>query len=403
MPTTPECPPDAQTSHPHHPPNVIFLDIDGVLQPLDSHERSKHDIVELQERLSTECDEGYRDLSRYDIAAVYYDWDQEAVANLKALCDQTPAKIVISSAWREFSTLEELKLLFRIQDLDRYVVGVTPELSRCTRDIEVEDYLLNRPAVQRFVVLDDAYLPNFKRRFPREFVYCQQKLDAECYEQAASVLTRPPGNEAEEAEALFDGLVANAAEVTTAELPLDKISVLKRRRRYSIAKFMDLLCEGLATNTCLEHLTVSGFGHDVPLSSKQQDQLALQLGTALRANRSVRHLDISDNYLEGIGDFFSSLSQREQPLAALSLRDNRLDSESQKALAGFLREVDHPMELDLKECCLEFERDLVEAIGEASSVSVVAYATQANHLRPLGPLPGNLALERGGRISLRGL
>ena len=165
---------------------------------------------------------------------------------------------------------------------------------------------------------------------------------------------------------------------------------------------MDVLCEGLAANTYLEHLIVSGFGHDVPLSSKQQDELALQLGTALRANLSVRHLDLSDNYLENIGDLFSSLSQREQPLAALALRDNRLDSGSQKALAGFLRGVDHPMELDLRECCLQFERDLVEAIGDAPSVSVVAYASQANHLRPLGPPPENLKLERGGRLFLRG-
>ncbi len=40
--------------------------------------------------------EGYGDLNKYDIAAVYYDWHEKAVENLRSLCEKSGAEIVIS-------------------------------------------------------------------------------------------------------------------------------------------------------------------------------------------------------------------------------------------------------------------------------------------------------------------
>lgn len=384
------------------PPNVIFLDIDGVLQPGNSQDRFSHDMEQLQEQLSNEWDPGYSELNRYDIAAVYYDWDSEAVAHLRALCEEAPAKLVISSNWRESKSIEELKLLFRLQDLDGYVVDATPELSHCTRDMEIEAYLVAHPEVQRFAVLDDAYISDLKRRFPREFVYCRFKLEAEHYEQALAVFAEPLREDAEQAEALLEAVVRNAPHVTEATFLLDKISLIKRRRRWSIADFMGAFCEGLARNAHLERLTLSGIGHDVPYSTGQLEELTAQFTTAFAANRSVRHLDLSDNSLANVSGFLLSLSHREPRIETLALGRNRLDDESQKALAELVRNTSHPLALDIKGCCHRLGQDVIQAIAETPCVSAVIYRAELDDFWGTRSPPENLAVERGGLFSWGG-
>ena len=44
------------------------------------------------------------------MAAVYYDWDDKVVGLLKTCLDETDAKIVISSGWREFNNEENLDM-----------------------------------------------------------------------------------------------------------------------------------------------------------------------------------------------------------------------------------------------------------------------------------------------------
>ena len=59
---------------------MIFLDIDGVLQPYDNTERFKHDLKETVEEVSKKFDDKiYFTMDPYDVAAVYYDWDDKAV------------------------------------------------------------------------------------------------------------------------------------------------------------------------------------------------------------------------------------------------------------------------------------------------------------------------------------
>jgi hypothetical protein len=86
--------------------SVIFLDIDGVLQPLSSQQRFRHDLKALQEQLAFQYqNDDYREMDRYDLGAVYYDWDKEAVERLRTLCVDVPADIVITSDWRNYSPL----------------------------------------------------------------------------------------------------------------------------------------------------------------------------------------------------------------------------------------------------------------------------------------------------------
>ena len=63
--------------------------------------------------------------AKTDVGAVYYDWSEKAVYNLKKLITNCDAEIVISSDWKRTRTLEELKLLFRMHGLDEYITDMT--------------------------------------------------------------------------------------------------------------------------------------------------------------------------------------------------------------------------------------------------------------------------------------
>ena len=169
---------------------VIFLDIDGVLQPLSSQKRFKYDLDELRKDLANKYqDEEYLKMDKYDLGAIYYDWLKESVELLRQLCDKTNAKIVISSSWREYSDLSRLKKYFKIYELDSYVIDVTPILSYpLERADEVEQYLKDNQNIKKFVIFDDAFTTVFEKKFPKEFFYCDYILSKTICENALKVL-----------------------------------------------------------------------------------------------------------------------------------------------------------------------------------------------------------------------
>ena len=108
---------------------VVFLDIDGVLQPGTQY-RHKHiqagDLDQLYVELQEKHGIDYSQYDKYDVAATYWDWNLEAVALLKEILDETGAKIVVSSDWRRKDFFVEL---LKIHDLDKYYRGKTPYMS----------------------------------------------------------------------------------------------------------------------------------------------------------------------------------------------------------------------------------------------------------------------------------
>ena len=115
---------------------VIFLDIDGVLN---------------SEKYIRRC-------GRYGVVI-----DPTRMVLLKQIVDQTNAKIVLSSSWREHwskdakasdSVGKELDAVFNKYGLT--IFDKTDEFSR--REVEIEAWLMMHPKTLAFVVLDDRFL-----------------------------------------------------------------------------------------------------------------------------------------------------------------------------------------------------------------------------------------------------
>lgn len=112
---------------------IIFLDIDGVLNTIDTFKMRKD--IYIKYGLI---------IPRIDLYRLEF---------LKEIVDKTDAKIVISSTWRksEFD-MKELNEVFSLFDLEVYDVTFIDISGK--KGIEISDWL-NRNEVDSFVIIDD--------------------------------------------------------------------------------------------------------------------------------------------------------------------------------------------------------------------------------------------------------
>ncbi|MDR2287043.1 MAG: hypothetical protein LBE04_06165 [Prevotellaceae bacterium] len=177
---------------------VLFLDIDGVLQPDSSQKRFKHidEMDKLYKELFDKYGIDYSPYFKYDVAAVYYDWDEESLRELRRILDTTGAKIVISSDWRQSKPISCLQNFFRIYDMADYVIDYTPDFdyetckklrtkdeykdiyeSRC---IEILEYIKVHPEIKRWAAIDDLPLNHYlKDNAVMTSTYKLVKVDAD--------------------------------------------------------------------------------------------------------------------------------------------------------------------------------------------------------------------------------
>ena len=176
------------------PRRIVFLDIDGVLQPTSSQKRFKDDLEALRESLAERFGAEYREFNEYDLGAVVHDWDAGAVARLHALCEEHDARIVVSSDWRLERSVAQLQALFRLHDLHHLIVDRTsdPQNAPHYRAGEVKQYLDTHPDIVRFVVIDDRYREQFDRLYPDHFVHTRSFLDESDALRARQILSGGP-------------------------------------------------------------------------------------------------------------------------------------------------------------------------------------------------------------------
>ena len=130
---------------------VVFLDIDGVLQPAFRKGGNYHDevIMELCRELEDRTGGCYpysvwcpsNEIGQMDLAAVYYDWDRDAVERLRYALEVLDAGIVLSTNWREDRGRRGMAALLAVHGLDEFLCGYTetPELLRGTDGLQRQE------------------------------------------------------------------------------------------------------------------------------------------------------------------------------------------------------------------------------------------------------------------------
>jgi hypothetical protein len=123
---------------------IIFLDIDGVL-------RTHKSDLEWSNKLATPIFKGVDRL-----------FDKNLVDNLNEVIYLTDAKIVITSNWRIYLSLEELQKIFKQRGVIGEVIGKTGlghlkagcPIPIGNRGLEISDWLDRNPA-RKFIIIDD--------------------------------------------------------------------------------------------------------------------------------------------------------------------------------------------------------------------------------------------------------
>ena len=171
---------------------VIFVDIDGVLQPAVNQRRFRNDLDALKRELADELEnEAYLEHDKYDLGAIRYDWDTEAVERLRKLCEDFGAHIVVSSDWRIGKSVTTLKEYFHIHGLGRHVRDKTTDGQVSSRDraAEIREYLDTHPEIERFVIVDDHYQRELEEMFPGKHVHTGYRLQADDARKAREILS----------------------------------------------------------------------------------------------------------------------------------------------------------------------------------------------------------------------
>jgi len=117
--------------------NIIFLDVDGVLNSIN--------------KLIETYNKTHKPHSGYS-----YPFDENCLENLQLLVRETNSKLVITSTWRKDTQGREVLLnTLKEYELDNQVIGYTPVLDNESRGMEIREYLRELKERPDFVILDD--------------------------------------------------------------------------------------------------------------------------------------------------------------------------------------------------------------------------------------------------------
>jgi predicted protein tyrosine phosphatase len=149
----------------------IFLDIDGVLLKDDE---VPIDDIELLE-------------------ASYAKFDPSCLQEFETVIRHYPeTKIVISSAWREQFSLEEIKSHFS-DDVAEKIIGVTPVakvVQKFYRHLEVLDYLKSNNLTEAAWVAIDDFVEHFPKGTPMVVTNRYRGFDKSAAEKLTTVLSQ---------------------------------------------------------------------------------------------------------------------------------------------------------------------------------------------------------------------
>jgi hypothetical protein len=85
------------------------------------------------------------------------DFDKEAIIILNNIIIETDLEIVISSDWKRWCSLEEMKKFYKSQGIIKTPMDYTPLIKGVNRALEIKEWL-NNNKVNKWVAIDDMYL-----------------------------------------------------------------------------------------------------------------------------------------------------------------------------------------------------------------------------------------------------
>lgn len=122
--------------------NIIFLDFDGVLDTAfyDSY---------LEQHNIPSCDESGRPI-----------FDPVCTRYLKQIVEITHAQIVVSSDWKYYDSLEDLRKMWEERQMPGSLLDVTPNI-KISRGAEISEWLNGMTNISNYVIIDDLGIENF--------------------------------------------------------------------------------------------------------------------------------------------------------------------------------------------------------------------------------------------------
>lgn len=152
--------------------NIIFLDIDGVLNGYSEFQGKIFSVIHRLHLMST-----VRKI--YDLFGIRT-WK---VFLLSKICKYGNAKVVLSSSWRgqwnrpyDECTKRMKSLKKKLKFFDVKVIDITKRIHGGNRGEEIRDYLNTHNDIDNFVILDDEVF-DIKDMFPDNYVRTTYKYD----------------------------------------------------------------------------------------------------------------------------------------------------------------------------------------------------------------------------------
>lgn len=138
---------------------IVFLDIDGVLNPVSLRSLPHLDPYLNQKIAGKSGNNAYLELSSSTLHLVCECWDKEAVRLLDHFCREENLQIVISSSWGIFYSLAKLKLLFAIYKMEDLLIDTTPYIGR--RHENILSYVHSHQEINAWIALDDLDMDRY--------------------------------------------------------------------------------------------------------------------------------------------------------------------------------------------------------------------------------------------------
>lgn len=144
---------------------VLFLDIDGVLNSnaflMGSYKDFQKPATQAEEQLIARVLPHWsgnfnRASAQQMVLSDIRQLDRSAIERLNEILRQTGAKVVVSSTWRLWYSLQGFQIILSSYGFQGEVIGCTPVTDACYRAREIQAWLTSRPFVlESFVAIDD--------------------------------------------------------------------------------------------------------------------------------------------------------------------------------------------------------------------------------------------------------